>query len=277
MPVSRSPHPRTRATNTLEGTPSSAALRAIAVSKSYRYGVPGCVGIVRALTAVTITAQVGELIAIAGAPGSGKTTLLLCCAGLLRPDSGTVTWRAAGSRGELTAPHGVAFVPQRPVFPGFFTAREVLDRYGCDPVCRRVSCVARAANELSRIGLAELDRTRVDGLTPAARWRLALAVAMLREPRVLIADGLHDDAPTDPSLALMRVLCDRGGAVLVSVRDTSSVAGAADHVVLLSQGCVDRRGAVRPTAAPERRLRVASRGVASSARSGSVDRVVTAV
>lgn len=68
------------------------ALSISALAKSFRAGTPGCCAAVRVLRDVRLTADRGEVIAIAGETRSGKTTLLHCAAGLLRPDAGTVRW-----------------------------------------------------------------------------------------------------------------------------------------------------------------------------------------
>ena len=66
------------------------ALRIDSLWKCYAAGVRGCSARVWALRGLRLTVEVGERIAIIGAPGSGKTTLAECIVGLRTPTAGTV-------------------------------------------------------------------------------------------------------------------------------------------------------------------------------------------
>lgn len=68
------------------------ALSIVALAKSFHAGIPGCSASASVLSSVTLALWPGEIVALGGARGCGKSTLLRCAAGLLRPDSGSVTW-----------------------------------------------------------------------------------------------------------------------------------------------------------------------------------------
>jgi len=75
--------------------PVSAAARAVrarSVVKSFEAGIPGCSARVRALNHTDLDVRPGEVLGVAGTAGAGKSTLLLTLAGMLRPDSGSLTW-----------------------------------------------------------------------------------------------------------------------------------------------------------------------------------------
>lgn len=91
------------------------ALSIVALAKCFHAGIPGCSASASVLRSVTLALWPGEIVALEGARGCGKSTLLRCAAGLLRPDSGSVSWfghrtMLRGSGAHLCAgagtPHG---------------------------------------------------------------------------------------------------------------------------------------------------------------------------
>jgi ABC-type multidrug transport system ATPase subunit len=87
------------------------ALELRGVSKRFVVGTITCRGAVHALRSVDLSVRAGESVALVGGPGSGKSTLLLCAAGLLRADSGDLSWFGRGDR-------AVASSRARYYFPG---------------------------------------------------------------------------------------------------------------------------------------------------------------
>jgi ABC-type multidrug transport system ATPase subunit len=89
----------------------SFALELRGISKRFVVGTITCRGAVHALRSVDLAVRCGESVAILGGPGSGKSTLLLCAAGLLRADSGDLSWFGRRDR-------AVASSRTRYYFPG---------------------------------------------------------------------------------------------------------------------------------------------------------------
>jgi ABC-type polar amino acid transport system ATPase subunit len=89
------------------------ALELSGVTKRFVAGTATCNASVDALSFVDLTLRAGEAAAVIGGPGAGKSTLLLCAAGLLRADSGGVSWfgerdrRVAALRATYYFPGGV--------------------------------------------------------------------------------------------------------------------------------------------------------------------------
>lgn len=135
------------------------------VSKSY--------GDVVALDGVDLTFEPGTVHALAGPNGSGKTTALRLLAGLTRPSAGTV---------ERPDAPGYAF--QRPnVYPGL-TVAENLDVFAA-----MVDADAAWRAELvERLRLAPARGRVTDDLSDGYRKKLDLALALLKEPDVLLLD-----------------------------------------------------------------------------------------
>jgi ABC-type multidrug transport system ATPase subunit len=232
-------------------------LRAVGLGKWYRYGVPGCGGAVRALAQASLQVGRGELVGVCGPRGSGKSTLLLCCAGLLRPDSGYVAWTSRHAARE-TPPDDVALVHQEPRFAPYLTVREVLDRYAYGRAWAR-RAPHSDSDEMAVLGFTHHDRTEVGDLAAAATWRLALLVAVIGRPQLLIADGIDSEATAHHVVIALRVvrrLCDAGASALVGARDGTLLRPLADRVITLEHGHVT--GGSRYPEWPVARRRVSS-------------------
>jgi ABC-type branched-subunit amino acid transport system ATPase component len=158
------------------------------------------------LRGVTLRVETGEIVAIIGPNGAGKSTLLKTIAGLLPPRDGDV--RLDGTRISRSAPdalirHGLCYVPQEAnVFPGL-SVRENLTIGGWASPSRQAER-ARAAVELFPV-LGERGRQRAGSLSGGERQMLAIAMALMVEPRLLLLD--EPSAGLAP--ALQRVIFDR--------------------------------------------------------------------
>lgn len=211
-----------------------------AIRKSYWRGAHETV----VLDGVSLAVHAGELVAVWGQRGAGKTTLAMVAAGLERPDGGAVWFDskdlAKAPRGQ--APqlhHGIGWVQRMGPQSGDFES--VLD-YVALPLLGRNS--PRAAR---RLATAMLKRLQVSGcagerwssLTDGERTLVALAHALVREPRLLVADdptaNLDVLQREEVTGLLRRAAEEQGLGVLITVPDMPEVAYA-DRVASLSDG-----------------------------------------
>lgn len=164
----------------------------------------------------------GDHLLVLGASGSGKSTLLALIAGLLSPSSGHV--RVEGTDvGALRASARDAwrgatlgFVPQRLHLSPSLSVRHNLELpFVCagEPVDG-----TRIATVMDHLGISALTHRRPHELSVGQAHRVALARALLREPRLILADeptaSLDDEAATD-ALALLRQAATETRATLV--------------------------------------------------------------
>ena len=201
-------------------------------------------GSVTALEGIDLGISGGEIVAVSGEPGAGKTALVRCIGGDLPPTSGTI--RVAGSvlSGGLRAAErqGVAVVWQE------FSLCENLDVAGnllLGQETRRHVLSSKRFYERARQILDEFEipianvTQRADTLTGGQRGLLALAMALLRQPRVLVLDeptaamGVSEAAQLE---RLLKVARQRGVALLLATRDVGQMFRLADRVVVLRQG-----------------------------------------
>jgi branched-chain amino acid transport system ATP-binding protein/neutral amino acid transport system ATP-binding protein len=141
------------------------------------------------LKGVDFTLDAGEIVSVIGPNGAGKSTLLKVIAGILVPHKGSVRLRGehiGGRAPRAISALGVAFVPQEHnVFPSM-TVRENLEMGGfLDPAGSRVKIDAI----FSRFPiLAEKRRQAARTLSGGQRQVLAMAMALMVEPAVLLLD-----------------------------------------------------------------------------------------
>ncbi len=184
------------------------------------------------LAGVTLGVVRGEMLAIVGPSGSGKTSLLSLLGGLVRPDSGWVSFDGAvlpvlGRRraGASQARIGV-----------------VLQGHGLVPVlsaAENVEVVLQArrlrSEEVREVAAAVLDRVLlgneadrlVERLSGGQQQRVAVARALIGEPDLLVADeptSELDEDTRDHVVRQLRMEADRGAVVVVATHDPDIVA-----------------------------------------------------
>ena len=203
-------------------------------------GLHRAFGTVKALDGVELTARAGAVTALVGPNGSGKTTLLLVLAGLLVPDSGSVT-----VAGHDPVAQGLAARARTGWMPDTFgtwdslTAREVLLTFAAAYRLSPATARSRVDELLATVHLTEYADRPASVLSRGQKQRLGLARALVHDPSVLLLDepasGLDPRSRVDLRL-LLRRLADEGRTVLVSSHVLSELDEMADDAVFLSKG-----------------------------------------
>lgn len=188
------------------------ALELDQVVKHYR----GAGETVKAVDGVCLLIPEGELVALYGPSGSGKTTLLLLAAGLMAPDSGTITFggRQVGSMSEREGAkyrmRDVGFVFQSFHLMAGATALDNATIKLIGDGHTLADARKRAEPWLARVGLVERARHMPDQLSMGERQRVAIARALVNEPRLLLADeptGSLDSKRSKEILEVLRDIC----------------------------------------------------------------------
>jgi ABC-2 type transport system ATP-binding protein len=216
-------------------------------------GLSKAFGSVRAVDDLTFSVAPGAVTGFLGRNGAGKTTTLRMLLGLVRPDRGSATVGGRAYR-DLPAPATqVGAALEASSFHPARTGRAHLRVY-----CRVIGLPVRRADEvLDLVGLTSAGRRRIGGYSLGMRQRLALAVAMLGDPQVLVLDEPANGLDPDGIVWIRRLLRDlagQGRTVLVSSHVLTEMQQLVEHVVIIDggrlryQGPVDelagRRGAV---------------------------------
>jgi ABC-2 type transport system ATP-binding protein len=189
----------------------------------------------RVLDEVSFAALMGMVTGFVGVNGAGKTTTMRIVLGLVAPTSGEAL--VAGKRYvELDRPRRVVGA--------------VLERLGAHPgqtglahlrILAAAAGIAdrRVLEVLELVGLADDGHRRVGGYSLGMRQRLALAAALLGDPRILVLDepanGL-DPLGIRWTRGFLRQLADDGRCVLVSSHQLGELEAIADRVVMIDRG-----------------------------------------
>ena len=210
--------------------PEPPALVATGLGKRY--------GSVVALEGVSLSVGHGELVGLVGANGAGKSTLVKISCGLVRPTAGTVTICGAPARSR-EARRKLGYLAELFRFPGWCSASEVLGLH------QRLAGSDGGQSErdelLELVGLSDVARRRVEGMSKGMQQRLGIAQALVGEPRLLLLDeptSALDPAGRRAIRALLLELRDRGIAVLINSHLLGELERVCDRVAILSHGKV---------------------------------------
>jgi ABC-type branched-subunit amino acid transport system ATPase component len=214
-------------------------------------GVDFSYGPLQVLFGVDLLVEEGESLALVGTNGAGKSTLLRVIAGLERPQTGRVMLfgqEVTGTPAERLAARGIALVQGgRAVFPDM-TVRENVEIASLT-VRRRTRWVHERRQRVLEM-FPDLHRAwsaQAGTLSGGQQQQLALAKAVLLEPKVLLVDELTLGlAPVvvDTLVAAVREL-QHSGVTMVLVEQSLNVAGAlCERAVFLEKGSVRFEGLV---------------------------------
>ncbi|HEY3871780.1 MAG TPA: ABC transporter ATP-binding protein [Actinocrinis sp.] len=196
-------------------------------------------GRLTAVEDVSFGVEEGEIFGILGPNGAGKTTTVECIAGLRRADAGTVRVLGldpgrAQDRDELHQSVGVQL--QESGLPDKIKVSETLDVFGS--FYRKP---ADADALLAELGLSERADARYRKLSGGQKQRLAIALALIGEPRVLILDelttGLDPHARRDVWDLVERIR-DRGVTILLVTHFMQEAERLCDRLALIDRGRV---------------------------------------
>ncbi len=218
---------------TVEGDGRTNCLELDHVTKSY--------GQVQALSDLSFDIPVGGRYALLGPNGAGKSTTLKLLVGSLRPDSGDV--RILGSHPESReAKAVVGYLPEDALPYRMLSVRENLEYIGA---LRGVEGLKdRVDYLLDELDLKQYERSNVGRLSRGNTQKLAIALALIHSPKVLLLDEPLNylDIPTQEKVISM---LDRlEGTHLVSTHIMSIAGRLTDSVVMISKGAILWEGTI---------------------------------
>jgi branched-chain amino acid transport system ATP-binding protein len=202
-------------------------------------------GGVRAVSDVSIAVPEGCIVALLGANGAGKTTILRSISGLVRPDSGTITFagkRIDGRPAHAIARMGALQVPEgRGIFPSLdVKANLSMARATADP---DVNLISRAI-ELFPALESRLDQV-AGTMSGGEQQMLAMARALVARPKLLMLDEISMGlAPiiVRQLFDAVRAMKTSGATVLLVEQYVQAALEMADYVYVIDKGRVSEVG-----------------------------------
>jgi ABC-2 type transport system ATP-binding protein len=224
---------------------------------------------------VDLDVPTGSAFALVGPNGAGKTTLMLMATGLMRPTRGTATIEGHDVRTRESR-RNVGFVPEKFQLPPQLTGRDFLRMHatiaGLDGARRseRIDAVAQHVDLVDRLD------DRVGAYSKGMQQRMAIAQALLAQPRILVLDE-----PTSALDPLQRKLLRdtlhsvhaSGCTIVLNSHNLAEVEDICDHVAILEAGRIVTSGALRDMVERTTRVRARVRGWTPELEATLVERV----
>ena len=218
-------------------------------------------GGLQALKDINLEIEKGKVHAIIGPNGAGKSTLLNVCVGLLKPDSGSVTFNG-GINVIGKSPHeinqmGLARVFQTPeIFPDLSLLENVMipafsKRDGAfhfqlfRSLASEAKIIQEAKEVLASVGMEAKADEIAGSLSRGDKRRLELAMCLIQHPDLLLLDeptagmARHD---TNKTIELLKQIKEGGMTKIIIEHDMHVVFSVADTISVLAQGAIIATG-----------------------------------
>ncbi len=190
----------------------------------------------------------GAIFGLLGPNGAGKSTTVKCIAGLLRPTSGKVLVNGVDATEKpLEVKAMLGYVPESPVLFPTLSGRELLTLVGRMHRMDESALGGRIEELLTAFGLGDKSDHQVHSYSKGMAQKLAIAAALLPNPRLLILDealnGL-DAASAAVLKRLLRGLADAGKTVIFCSHILEVVERLCDEIAVVAHGSLRAHGSV---------------------------------
>jgi ABC-2 type transport system ATP-binding protein len=225
-------------TTAASNTGSSAAFELRGLTKRF--------GDFTAVDQVNLSIPGGSFYGLVGPNGAGKTTLLSMAVGVIRPDSGSSIVDGFDVWGNpIPAKTALGVLPESDFLPRRLTGAELLESVGLLRGLPGPVVAERSAELLGVLDLADAATTVIADYSTGMTKKIALAVALLHGPKVLVLDEpLESVDPVSASTirSILHGFTETGGTVLFSSHVMPLVEALCDHVAILSAGRIVAAG-----------------------------------
>ena len=194
----------------------------------------------RALAGVSFDLPRDSITALVGPNGAGKTTLMRCLAALDVPLQGQVTIEGKDALADPPGTHKVlGYLPDAIGLYERLTVARCLTYRAWAQAVPHAEVAARVAKAAARVGLQDRLQALAGTLSRGLKQRLAIAQAIIHEPRLLILDepasGLDPEARLQLS-QLLRELQGQGMTILVSSHILAELEDYSTHLMIIEGG-----------------------------------------
>ena len=199
------------------------------VSKSFKE--------LKAVDELTLSINSGEYVALLGPNGAGKTTLIEMIEGIQFPDQGEITIAGKNWRSNERDLHNIIGLSlQETKFIDKLSVAETLNLFGSFYKLGK----QRTEDVLDLVNLQAKKKTYVVNLSGGQRQRLALGIAMLNEPKILLLDepttGLDPTARREIWHILEKLRKEKGTTMILTTHYMEEAEYLCDRILIMDQG-----------------------------------------
>jgi sodium transport system ATP-binding protein len=204
-------------------------------------------GAVSAVQGVSFTAEDGKVTGLLGPNGAGKTTTLRMLYALMRPDEGTILVDDVDAvREPQRAQARLGVLPDVSGLYPRLTPREHIEYYGQLQGLSGSMLQERVAQLIDTLDMKAIADRRTQGFSHGERTKVALARAVVHDPRNVLLDeptnGL-DVMSTRAVRDIIRRFRNEGRCVLFSSHVMQEVSALCDHIIVIARGQIVASGA----------------------------------
>lgn len=207
--------------------------------------LPASTGDVSILRGVSLSLPIGKSVAIVGPSGSGKTSLLMICAGLLKPQSGTILFEGT----DVTGFNEDQLAKLRRdnmgiVFQNFhlIPTMTAIENVAIPMELAKLTDAQKLAEQaLKDVGLSHRLDHYPSQLSGGEQQRVAIARALSMKPKLILADEPTGNLDQTTGKAIMELLFDRvraQGSTLALITHDPALAAACDLQIHIQDGKV---------------------------------------
>ncbi|MBJ35020.1 MAG: ABC transporter [Euryarchaeota archaeon] len=201
-----------------------------------------------ALNGLNLNVEKGQIYGFLGPNGAGKTTTIKCIIGILEADSGNIIIDGKNIKGNnLYFKNKIGFLPEQVGLYGRLTAKESLQFYGGFYNLNENEIEKRGEKLLAKLGLEKDSNRRVGEYSLGMRKRLALCIALLNEPEILVLDeptsGL-DPRGVKSLRIVLKELNRKGLTIILSSHVLTEVQEICTHVGIINKGKLIREESI---------------------------------
>lgn len=198
-------------------------------------------GDVKAVDGISFELHEGEVLGVLGPNGAGKTTTVEMLEGLRKPDSGEIWYFGKKmSKIGLTVKENIGVQLQTSAFLEHLTVRETLEMF------RGLYKKSLPTNDLiDMVALKEKEKSRVKGLSGGQLQRLAIAAALVNDPKIVFLD--EPTTGLDPQARRMlwntiEGLKEKKKTIILTTHYMEEAEVLADRIIIVDHGKVIARG-----------------------------------
>ncbi len=193
-----------------------------------------------AVDRLDLRVRAGEFYALLGPNGAGKTTTLRMVAGLLEPDAGGISIFGIDARRDpVAAKRLVAWVSDEPMIYEKLTPFEYLEFVAGLWSLDAAAAEARARELFDWLGLAPHAHERCQGFSKGMRQKVALAGALVHDPRLIILDEPLTGLDAGSARLVKEVFAERvrsGVTVIMTTHILEVAERMAERIGVLARG-----------------------------------------